>query len=570
VGGDPNQLFEVSLSEACPPAPVNQLALVIDATAGTVLTRYDGDPASVAFLKCDHTNLVHYIRDDAKVAIIGTGGGRDVLSAIAFGQPSITGIELNDAVISAVNDAYGDFTGHLDRQPGVRFVNDEARSYLARSDERYDVIQISFIDTWAATAAGAYALSENGLYTVEGWDTFLDRLEPNGVLSVSRFYSFLGEPPLEAYRLTALATETLTRRGIEDTRAHVLMYEGPSGPYGVSTATTLISPDPFSATDVRVIQEEADRLGFRTVLTPDRAADPLFEGLASAETLDATIDGFTEDIAAPTDDRPFFFQMANVETIFSDTILSDHYLVRPFRILLILSFAVVVLTVVCIAVPLLIASRRWPGAAAPGMSPFYVFFAAIGLGFLLVEVAQLQRLILYLGHPTHALSVVLFSLLLSSGVGSLLSERLSTDNRRVIIGAFALLFAAVAAAGIATPELIQRYDSVTMNARIALSVALLMPVGLLMGLPFPIGMRIAASHSAPTTFLWGINGATSVCASVLGTAIALLWGISASFWVGAACYAIAGISLSYVLVRVAAPVVRQVPSAMAEQQAGSD
>src|SRR5207249_339347 len=137
------------------------------ATAGTVLTRYRGDPSDVQFLRCDHTNLAHYIRQPAKVAIIGAGGGRDVLSALAFGQPSITAIEMNGAVVDAVNGTYGDFTGHLDQQPGVRFVNDEARSYLARTDERYDIIQVSFIDTWAATAAGAYALSENSLYTVE-------------------------------------------------------------------------------------------------------------------------------------------------------------------------------------------------------------------------------------------------------------------------------------------------------------------------------------------------------------------------------------------------------------------
>jgi len=559
VGGDPDQPLDVALSEACPPSRVNQLALVIDATAGTVITRYDGDASKLAFLRCDHTNLAHYIRQPAKVAIIGTGGGRDVLSALAFGQPSITGIELNGAIIDAVNEEYGDFTGHLDRQPGVRFVNDEARSYLARTDERFDIIQISFIDTWAATAAGAYALSENGLYTVEGWDTFLDRLEPNGVLSVSRFYSGVGEPPLEAYRLTALGTKTLMQRGVDDPRAHMLMYEGPTGPYGVSTATMLISPDPFSDADVRTIDAEASRLGFTTVLTPTQARDELFAGLASADRVDATIERFTKDVSAPTDDRPFFFQMANVDTIFSKTIFEDSYLVRPVRVLLLLSLAVVVLTAMCIAVPLLIASRRWSGAA-DGMSPFYLFFAAIGLGFLLVEIAQLQRLIIYLGHPTYALSVVLFSLLLSSGIGSLLSERLaSPGNRASIAAALASLLAVVVAAGLATPLLIDRFDGATMELRIALSAALLMPMGLTMGLPFPLGMKVASQQDAPTTFLWGINGATSVCASVLGTAIALLWGISIAFWAGAACYAVAGAALTYAILREPRPFAPDAP-----------
>jgi hypothetical protein len=218
-------------------------------------------------------------------------------------------------------------------------------------------------------------------------------------------------------------------------------------------------------------------------------------------------------------------------------------------VLLLLSLAVVVLASLCIGLPLLIAARRWPDRAVSGMPPFYLFFAGIGLAFLLIEVAQLQRLILYLGHPTHALSVVLFSLLLSSGVGSMLSERLPVANRGAVIGALVALLGVVAAAGIASPILVERFDSATMNARIALSVALLMPMGLIMGFPFPLGMKIAEGHAAPTPFLWGINGAMSVCASVLGTAIALLFGISAAFWAGTACYAIAALALSYAVSR---------------------
>jgi hypothetical protein len=311
----------------------------------------------------------------------------------------------------------------------------------------------------------------------------------------------------------------------------------------------LISPEPFSADDVRTLEAEAERLGFPAVLTPEMARDDLFEGLASADSVDDTIARLDEDVSAPTDNRPYFFQMANLETIFSSAIFDDHYLVRPVRVLLLLSLAVVVLAATCIGLPLLIASRRWPEREVDGMPPFYLFFAGIGLAFLLVEVAQLQRLILYLGHPTHALSVVLFSLLLSSGIGSMLSERLTVANRTAVVGALAALLGVVAAAGVATPIVIGRFDSVTMDARIVISVALLMPMGLMMGLPFPLGMRIAEGRAAPTAYLWGVNGATSVCASVVGTAIALLFGISAAFWAGAACYALAAIALSYAVVR---------------------
>src|SRR5437867_5771744 len=148
----------------------------------------DLDPAQIDFLKYDVTNFAHWILNDANVLVIGAGGGRDVLSALAFNQKHVVGVEINGAIINAVNRVFGDFTGHLDRDPRVQFVNDEARSFIARSPEKFDLIQISLIDTWAATAAGAFVLSENSLYTREAWQTFMQHLSDRGVLSVSRWY----------------------------------------------------------------------------------------------------------------------------------------------------------------------------------------------------------------------------------------------------------------------------------------------------------------------------------------------------------------------------------------------
>ena len=145
--------------------------MLIDALAGTVLTRYKGDPQQVDFLKYDVTNLAHWVRKDANVLVVGVGGGRDILSALAFDQKSVTGVEINGQILHALNNVYGDFTGHLDQDPRVTIVNDEARSYVTRSKDRYDIIQMSLTDTWAATAAGAFALSENSLYTIDAWNT---------------------------------------------------------------------------------------------------------------------------------------------------------------------------------------------------------------------------------------------------------------------------------------------------------------------------------------------------------------------------------------------------------------
>ncbi|MGB2694699.1 MAG: hypothetical protein WBD55_05860 [Dehalococcoidia bacterium] len=558
VLGDPEHAtypFGWGLSPACAGGPlVRQLFLVIDSTAGTPLTYYDGSKTGLAHLRCDVTNMAHYIRSNGDVFIIGAGGGRDVLTSLYFKQHSITAVELNGDILNLVNGKYGDFTGHLDKQPGVRFVNDEARSYLARSDERYDLIQISLIDTWAATAAGAFALSENSLYTVEAWETYLDHLKPGGVLSVSRWY--YGNRPMEAYRLTSLASTTLRRMGVERPRDHLIFIKGVENELvGTGVGTILVGREPFSAEDVSKITLTATAFQFEMALTPTSVgSDPVFAQIAEAEDPGSISLGFPADISAPTDNRPFFFQMFHVWDMFNPSLYDnvDPILTKPFVVLFSLVVTVLALTTFFILLPLALTTSR---QALKGMTPFVVFFCAIGMGFLLLEVAQLQRLIIFLGHPTYALSVLLFSLLIFSGLGSLATERLlnagSTARLHVRhLWPLGALLVVLLAFGLLTPATTHTFDAETTPVRIMFAVLILAPMGLFMGMPFPLGMKVASRYeNAPTAFFWGVNGATSVCASVLAVAISLGWGISNAFWVGCFCYAIAAIALGAVTLR---------------------
>ncbi len=545
VAGDPDAFVrpvDGGMSATLPPdVQVRQLGMTIDAGAGTVLTYYDGDPTTLEHMKYQVVNLAHHIRKDADVLVVGVGGGSDVLGALAFDQRSITGVEINQQILDALNDVYGDFTGHLDGDPRIRFVNDEARSYVARSDDRFDIIQVSFIDTWAATAAGAYSLSENSLYTVEGWHTFLDHLTPRGVLTVSRWY--VPERPLEAYRLTALAAKVLRDRGVDDPRSHIFLAVGPA-PY-VSVGTILVSPEPFSEDDLATLNRATEQLQFEVALAPDRTIDPTFEAILATEDVSALAVDDAFDISPPTDDRPFFFQMVRLDDVFMSVSTWEDYLRKPARVLFSLTVAVLLLAFLSIILPLALTTKR---AALRGMLPFIVFFSAIGLGFLLVEISQLQRLIIFLGHPSYALSVVLFSLLLSSGLGSLATQRLANPHPSVAtLWPFALLVALLVVFGFVTPLAIDRLDSATTPTRIATAVAMLVPIGFLMGMPFPIGMKMASLRpGAPTAFLWGINGATSVCASVLAVSIALSWGISSAFWAGCISYVVGFAALASV------------------------
>jgi hypothetical protein len=524
-------------SAAMPPTRVRQLSLLIDAGAGTPLTAFDGRRDALDHLKYDITNLPHYLRRGARVAVIGAGGGRDVLAALAFAQDSVVAIEVNGDIIDVVNRRFGDFTGHLDRLPGVRFVNDEGRSYLARQRDRFDIIQVSLIDTWAATAAGAFVLTENSLYTVDAWRTFLDRLTPSGVLAVSRFY--MRDRPDEVYRLTSLARESLAAVGVTEPRRHIAIFrEMPrvaGGPGPVGMATILVARSPLSETDLRTLDEVADRLAFDPVLTPRKAIDAAFEALASPDRARAFLAAFPVNVAAPTDDSPFFFHTLRLRDALrrpASRAEADNINMRAVTVLGALLIAVVGLTVICILLPLALTARA---VDFRGSVPLFIFFAAIGLGFMLVEISQMQRLMLFLGHPTYGLSVVLFALLVSSGLGSLLVGAIRHGRLALVA-----LLAVLVLFGALTPGLVAGWHAAVTPIRILLSIAVLLPIGLAMGTAFPLGMRVGVRRWEPLTpWLWGINGATSVCGSVLAVVIALACGISAAFWTGVACYVVA-------------------------------
>jgi hypothetical protein len=326
------------------------------------------------------------------------------------------------------------------------------------------------------------------------------------------------------------------------------IYEGPKLLYGLSVATLLVSPDPFSPADFATLNATAGRLAFTPVLTTTTAVDRVFADLAAPGGPGPAVRAFRANISPPTDNRPFFFQMANFDTLFTASGRSNDLVFQPVLVLVLLALTVLGLAAGCIVVPLLLTTRR---SAHRGMAPFYTYFASIGLGFLLVEVSQLQRLSIFLGHPTYGLTVVLFSVLLFSGMGSMLTERfVRADRPMSLVAPLAVLLGAVVAFGFIAPNVLSHMESATTPVRIATAIALLAPLSLVMGMPFAIGMRVAATRpGAPTAFLWGINGATSVCASVFGLVIALFFGISAAFWTGGVAYALAGAAMAAIALR---------------------
>ncbi len=541
--------------------------LQIDSCAGTPFIEFDGDPSKVDYLKYDVSNFAHHLRPTGSQLIVGTGGGRDILTGILFGKDRIVGVEVNEDIIDLANNKFGDFTGHLDRDPRVKLVNAEARSYLTGLKDQFDLFQITFVDTFAATAAGAFTLTENSLYTREAWSVFLDRVAPQGVLAVSRGFHEK-DRMFEVYRLTALARAALLDRGITRPEDHMLMVRNvvpPSANSWGGMCLLMISKSPFGEKDLADAQQHADRLGFEVVLGPKSSPNPELLALARGEGVDAVEARHGIDLSAPTDNAPFFFNMlrpkdwvmpAGVDPAKYPNMVAVSMLVN-------LLIVVSVLTVLCIAVPLAFTKQRPPFSKH---APLLGYFTAIGMGFMFVEVALLQRLTIFLGHPTYSLTTILFSLLVAGGVGSFVSGRIGSGRWNRLVALLGLVSAAIVV-GIATGPVLKNFEASGATVRVVVAAALVASVGLFMGIALPLGIRVA-SESAPqlVPWLWGVNGATSVFASVLAATVALAYGIAACYWTGVACYVLAVMAMS--LTRAKSGV--EMSKAMAREEATTE
>ncbi len=535
IGDDrvPTPAFGWGLSPNLPATTsARQLVVNIDANAGTVLTAFDGNPAQTAHLRYDISNLAHYLRAAADVCVVGVGGGRDILSALTFQQRSVLGIEVNRDIIDLVTNVFAEFTGRLHERPGVRLVNDEARSYLTRTADRFSIIQVSLIDSWAATAAGAFVLSENTLYTTEAWQLFLQRLKPDGILSFSRWYR--QNAPVEIHRLLALAVNALRRTGIVDPRRHLLLARVPApehtGDPNTGVGTLLVSPTPFTESDIKRFHEVCSELKFEVALSPLECLDSQFLPILEAQDLFAYAAQQPLNIAPPTDDCPFFFHVHRIRDVFRTGMEGA----RVETFLLALLGFIGLLTILCVVLPI---RRRGDLPATPDRFPLSVYFSGIGLGFMLIEMAFLQWLVVLLGHPTYSLSVVLFSLLLASGVGSRLTTRLASPDSPPGPLWIVTFLGLLAASGYAVPTFSAAQAGAETLSRMATAVIAILPLGIIMGTAFPRGMALCQKRCAGLApWLWGINGAMSIVGSILAVIIALEWGIAAVFWVGTAAY----------------------------------
>ena len=533
--------------------PLPEVRLMdIDSAAATQIIHFNGDLKTVAYLQYELTALGYRLfggvnappQTPFNALVIGTGGGRDLLSALVFGASHVDGVEINPIIVNDVmRDRFREYSGAVYDRPDVSIAIEDGRSFVRRSPRHYDVIQASLVDTWAATAAGAYALTENSLYTVEAFDDYLDHLTDRGVLSISRWV-------FDGVRLVSLAQEAGAHRGW-NTAEHVAIIQQDK------VATFLFKKTPFTAAETETLAAAAADLGFAVIYLPGRPVTTFedsrdqYTELLLAPDRHAFYRDFPFDVSPTTDDRPFFFHttrlrnhwmVASLLRVFGrhveTAVMPGSWGTGGLTALLVLLGISSGLIALFIVVPLAVTART---ALAPGWPRALAYFACLGGAFMLIEVALLQRFVLLLGHPVYSLTVTLFSLLIGTGLGSVFSRRAGDEGlRRTAALACAGVMAIALVWGTALPVIVRAAVGWSLPLRIVLAAALMVPAGLVMGIPLPAGVRIlAARQPALVPWAWGMNGALSVLGATLAVFIAMNWGFSVTLVCGAAIYACA-------------------------------
>jgi hypothetical protein len=521
------------------------LGIFIDADAASGIAKFNWEH----FTDQDRDVLLHQgpglvfaMRPAAKTLIIGPGGGWDVARALASGSTDVTGVEINPIIAKTImQERFPQLSNSLYLRPEVHIVVEDGRSFVRSSSGKYQVIQATLVDTWASTAAGAFALSENNLYTTDAFYDYLGHLTDDGLLSFTR-WGF--QPPRESLRLVSLAMDALARLNQTGAWRHVIVLREHSDilkTYGAQD-TVLISRRPFSDADLsRVRSELASSRWLQPIYIPgDPASSSAFAALLLSPDPERFRNEYQYNISPVSDDRPFFFYSVQPRDLWNYVTPANRrfidYKINRAVPLLFGSFGVSLLaTLIVLALPPLLLGARLP--ASGGVRRFLGYFVCIGAGYILIQVALIQKFVLFLGHPTYALTVTIFSMLLSSGIGSFYSRRVlagSESRLRVLLAGVAALVAILAfsatplmEAGVAWPLLV----------RALVTVAVIAPAGFFMGMPFPTGLSLLERMAAPAVrWAWALNAASSVLGSAGAIFFALYLGLRTTLLIGACLY----------------------------------
>ncbi|MBI3209357.1 MAG: class I SAM-dependent methyltransferase [Candidatus Solibacter usitatus] len=520
--------------------------IVIDADASTGIPTMDLDhmqPADRKNLMTEGPSLPYWIKPGAKTLVIGSGGGYDVARAIASGSKDVTAVEINPIIANTVmRDKFAGKSRRIYFRPEVRVFVEDGRSFARRSGEKYQVIQATLVDTWASTAAGAFALTENNLYTSEAFHDYLSHLTDDGILAFTR-WGF--EPPRESLRLLALAREALLQLGEKNPALHVVIGRERANllqGWG-ATDTVIITRKPITAAQIPTLKAALADAALTALYYPGILDSTAFSQYLSAPDPASFYAGYRYNVTPVSDDRPFFFftvQPRDVLQFFGTAYResADYKINKAVPLLFGLVGISILAMVITLALPPLLLGTRLP--AEKGVRRYLLYFAAIGTGYILVQVALIQKFVLFLGHPTYALTVIIFSMLLSSGIGSGLSGRFLRNTTKSWMRTLAIIAALVAVLALVAGPITRMGVGLPLWVKMSIAIVMIAPAGFFMGMPFPAGLAyLERRHSPSVRWAWSLNAASSVTGSAFAMVLALYLGLQATLLIGGLCYLLA-------------------------------
>lgn len=520
--------------------------IVIDADAATGIFPYDltniTDDVRKGVLK-GGPSLAYRMNPGAKTLIIGPGGGWDVARSFISGSKDITGVEINPIIATTVmRERFPDLSKRLYSRPEIRIVVEDGRSFVRRTPEKYQVIQATLVDTWASTAAGAFSLSENNLYTADAFYDYLSHLTDDGMLAFTR-WGF--DPPRESLRLLSLAIDALDKLGEKDFARHVIVAREGSGlihGWG-ATDTVLFSRKPMTPEVVEKALAAMKADNMEIIYTPGTERRNPFQELLTTTDREKFFANYRYDVTSVNDNRPFFFYTVQPRDVWSFLTVgekenADYKINRAVPMLFGVLFVSLIATVVTLLLPPLVLKQSLP--ADKRLRGFLLYFVCLGVGYIMIQVALIQKFVLLLGHPTYALTVIIFSMLLSSGLGSYHSKRIVAGNGDRLRNVLLLIVILVPVLGYFASLVSSVGAPWPLALKMLLTVVLIAPLGFLMGIPFPIGLgALETWEKSAVRWGWSMNAASSVFGSSLAIFLAIYLGLYQTLVVGGLLYLVA-------------------------------
>ena len=539
----------LSLSAATEPPP--QLGVFTDADGLSTITRFTGDRSALSYLDQQTAALPYHLLKRPRTLVLGAGGGADVLRALYHEAAYTDAVELNPDLIDLVRGEFSGFAGRIYERPDVTVHVGEARSFVEASGGRWDLIQLALLDSFTAASAGVQALSESPLYTVEGLQAYYGHLAPGGLLAITRW---LRSPPRESVKLFATAVLALERAGASSPGDRLALI------HGWNTATLLVKNGNFEAGEIAAMRTFTETRSFDLAWYPgmsaweanrfNRQAEPYLYRAATAllgSERDSFLSNYKFHVAPATDDRPYFFRFFKWELLPELVALRDQGGLAQadtgYLVVLLTLMQSVLASLVLILLPLLVLRPRSRAEQkAPPHWRVAVYFLSLGFGFIFIEISFIQRFTLFLGHPLAAITVVLAAFLVCAGIGSGLCSRLRTSGT-VLAAAAAAIATFATAYLLALPLLETALLAAPFAAKVIITLLLIAPLGIAMGVPFPLGLAAVASEAPRLVpWAWGINGCASVVGAVLASILAMHVGFSLVVCLAISLYAVAALT----------------------------